>query len=538
MQMKHFISKIILAAAAIAQVSCNKTGSKELEQLLTELDCALEQREIYETRKQEGIRNIRAELAEAETPEKQYEIYDKLYDEYYQYHIDSAIFYANLKLRLARDARLEHRINDALMDIADRYVMSGMYTETTDILEGLSKRQLDWVEIPRQLHLYHALYEGLELQCDDPELKDVYKNKKNEYCRLLYDKLGDDDIAKVFVHADILYSENRSQDVLEELLEALDNSSDKHTKAILSYSIAKAYRMTDDGDTAMLWLARSAINDITTPVHEYRSLCELSTMLYDRGDIKRAYRYITCSLSDIMQADARINLQYINEIFPFIATSNNAQIKRENKTLWTTMAIILLVVLIICIAAGIVISDKRQIAAAEAELRIANERLERYINRLQEANNIKETYIGQYMDFCSNYIGNLDNYRRSLGKTLKTAGEDGLKKELRSTDLVKAELEEFYSHFDKTFLSLFPTFVEQLNELLQPEKRIQLKNGEGTLTTELRIFALLRLGVTDSSKIAEFLRRSVTTIYNYRVKMRNAALNNREDLEKQIMKIK
>lgn len=538
MQMKHFLSKMILAAAAIALVSCNNSGSKELEQLLTELDCALEQREIYETRKQEDIRNIREGLTEIETPEKRYEIYDKLYDEYYQYHIDSAIFYANLKLRLARDARLEHRINDALMDIADRYVMSGMYTETTDILEGLSKRQLDWVEIPRQLHLYHALFEGLELQCDDPELKDVYKNKKNEYCRLLYDKLGDDDIAKVFVHADILYSENRSQDVLEELLEALDNSSDKHTKAILSYSIAKAYRMTDDGDTAMLWLARSAINDITTPVHEYRSLCELSTMLYDRGDIKRAYRYITCSLSDIMQADARINLQYINEIFPFIATSNNAQIKRENKTLWTTMAIILLVVLIICIAAGIVISDKRQIAAAEAELRIANERLERYINRLQEANNIKETYIGQYMDFCSNYIGNLDNYRRSLGKTLKTAGEDGLKKELRSTDLVKAELEEFYSHFDKTFLSLFPTFVEQLNELLQPEKRIQLKNGEGTLTTELRIFALLRLGVTDSSKIAEFLRRSVTTIYNYRVKMRNAALNNREDLEKQIMKIK
>ena len=528
----------IALIASSALISCSHSQDKELRNALNGLDKAIDSRELYEQKKQERLQEIKSGLKEAGTTVNIYAIYDRLYEEYYQYNIDSAIFYANLKLKTAQTKGLEASLNDALLDIADRYILSGMYMESSAALELIRNRPLSWVEIPRQLHLYHAMYEGLESQADDPELRELYKEKKEDYCRQLYDKLGDDDVAKLFVHAEILHSENRSNEAVKELLDAYEKKDDIHTKAILAYSIAKAYRLSGQNEPAMLWLARSAKNDISTPVHEYRALGELAALLYERGDIKRAYKYITCSLNDAIQANARINIQYLNEILPFIAASNTALMRRNNRILLILVAVSLLVILLICIVAGIVISDRKRIATAEANLRKANERLERYIAKLQETNNIKETYIGQYMDFCSDYIGRLDKYRLALSRTLKSEGVEEVRKELRSTDYVKAELEEFYTRFDKTFLSLFPTFVEQLNELLQPDKRIALKSGDDELTTELRVYALLRLGVQDSVKIAEFLRRSVTTVYNYRVKMRNAALNSREDLEKQIMKIR
>ena len=134
-------------------------------------------------------------------------------------------------------------------------------------------------------------------------------------------------------------------------------------------------------------------------------------------------------------------------------------------------------------------------------------------------------------------LGGLERYRSSLRKSAKSGGFAEVMEKLRSSDFIDRELEDFYAQFDATFLSLFPDFVEQLNTLLQPDKRIENKSKDGILTTELRVAALIRLGVDDSVKIAYFLRRSVSTIYNYRVKMRNAALSDREEFEKQIMRI-
>ena len=131
----------------------------------------------------------------------------------------------------------------------------------------------------------------------------------------------------------------------------------------------------------------------------------------------------------------------------------------------------------------------------------------------------------------------MERYRSMLNRTARTEGFEAVRNALKSSEFIDKELNEFYEQFDATFLQLFPDFIKDLNALLQPDKRIELKTRDGIMTTELRIFALIRLGITDSVKIAEFLRRSVSTVYNYRVKMRNAALNSREDFEKQIMGI-
>lgn len=155
---------------------------------------------------------------------------------------------------------------------------------------------------------------------------------------------------------------------------------------------------------------------------------------------------------------------------------------------------------------------------------------------LQHNGGLKEEYIGRYMDQCSVYLEKMDNYRRSLGKIAATGNVEELYKNIKSSKFIEGELKEFYTNFDNTFLQLFPTFVEDFNALLADDEQISLKAGE-RMNTELRIFALIRLGITDSVKIAQFLRYSVTTIYNYRTKVRNKAAGDRDLLEQEVMTI-
>lgn len=169
-------------------------------------------------------------------------------------------------------------------------------------------------------------------------------------------------------------------------------------------------------------------------------------------------------------------------------------------------------------------------------LKSANEQLKHANNDIEEISELKEVYIGNYMEQCLVYIEKLDDYRKKISKLAHSGKYDDIKKVTKSDAYIAEELKLFYKQFDKTFLNIFPTFVSDLNELLRPEEKYTTKK-DGTLNTELRIYALIRLGITDSSQIAKFLQYSLTTIYNYRVKVRNKAKGNRDDLESKVMKM-
>lgn len=177
-----------------------------------------------------------------------------------------------------------------------------------------------------------------------------------------------------------------------------------------------------------------------------------------------------------------------------------------------------------------------QLNVLTEQLKTSNDNLSEANNAIDEISELKEVYIGRYMDQCLVYIDKLDTYRKSIGKLLNSNRIDDLKKLLKSTSLVDDELKLFYEQFDNTFLSLFPSFVEDFNKLLLPEEAI-IPKKEGSLNTELRIFALIRLGISDSDSIAKFLRYSLTTIYNYRTKVRNKSLGDRNKLEAEVLKI-
>ena len=484
----------------------------ETERMLEELDLTLKDKAVYEDAKQQRIKAIRTELSGLSKyshgagnviPDTLlYMACDKLYDEYYQYNIDSAIFYGRKKLDIARRTGISALNHDAAMDLADRYVLSGMFSEARVIMDTIEVNSLSYVMRPRSYHIYNSLYNGT---IDNGKAKEIL-----------------DDLFRKYSSPDISI----------------------HEKAILSYIMGNAELQCGNRELAIRHYAESAVNDLKTPVNEYKSLYELAALLYENGDVNRAYRYINRSVNDAMTANARINIQSINRLLPIISSSYNIQMRQKQTQMRQLLAGISILSVLLIIAVAATMGVMRKVSVAERhtrekndELQKANATLEEYIKLLQEANGIKESYLARYLDLCSDYIEGLERYRSQLRKAAKNGGFAEIMENLRSGDFIEKELQEFYGQFDATFLDLFPDFISSLNNLLQPDKRIEDTTREGILSTELRVLALIRLGVGDSVKIAHFLRRSVSTIYNYRVKFRNAAVTGRDDFEKQLMHI-
>ena len=532
-----------LALVSVLSGCCSEKD-RQIRDTLKELDDVISRQEEIESAKDSYIELIKGRYSEAMSPDEKYTILDELYNEYYNYNIDSAIFYARTKLDIAFDAAEQDLVDDAILDIADRYVMSGMYLAAHDIISEISADRLDVLLVPRYYHIWHSLYTGLEDGCDDPAQKTEYRKLKQQYREQLFSLLGKDDISRLYVMADIYVDEGRADELLDTLNAKFNEDIPIHDKAVLSYIYANISDSYGHDDDATLYFAKSAIFDLMTPVHEYKSLYELASKLYDAGDIKRAYRYISRSINDAITANALINIQSINRSLPIISRSYHSQMLHNRRQLSVLSGILGIMAMLLIGAVIVTLKEQRKARQAEKrtseineELKAINRKMEEYILLLKESNNIKEIYIGRYIDLCSEYIGRMERYRSMLNRTARTEGFEAVRNALKSSEFIDKELNEFYEQFDATFLQLFPDFIKDLNALLQPDKRIELKTRDGIMTTELRIFALIRLGITDSVKIAEFLRRSVSTVYNYRVKMRNAALNSREDFEKQIMGI-
>jgi light-regulated signal transduction histidine kinase (bacteriophytochrome) len=229
------------------------------------------------------------------------------------------------------------------------------------------------------------------------------------------------------------------------------------------------------------------------------------------------------------------NIQ-IAKILPVIDKAY--QLEREKRQESLQLAIIIIGILTLFLA-GIIyylVKQMKKLSRTRKELIKTNRNLKKANLRLSETNHIKEEYIGHFLNQCSVYIDKLSAYRKSLNKKAANGKMEELFQMLKSSQIIEDELKEFYRNFDTTFLELFPNFVEEFNKLLPAEEQIQPKHAS-ELTVELRIFALLRLGITDSAKIAGFLRYSISTIYNYRSKYRNNSLVSRDKFEETVMKI-
>lgn len=514
--------------------------SSDVESALKSLDKVISHKELIEEQKENRIQRLRSSVDNAMSDFDRYYIYDNLFNEYFQYNIDSTIAYAHKKIALARKTDDIVLLKDAVMDLAERYTMSGLYDATLNLF---SEYESEWMDDARYLGIFNTVYSNLEKSSTDIVLSVKYGSKKEEYKKDFLSSLAEDDISRLFVQTDILLEDGRNREVLDLLLPWIEkNDPALEDKGVIYYTIARAYSMLGDKDNAILWYAKSAESDLLVPKYEYRSLYELASCLYEKNDIERAYTYITRSVEDAIQSNAQLHKQFSYQILPIISSSYNSFVAQKNRAIVYALLISLLSLIILAILIIVLIKERNRVLIAEKLTKESNQRLQQLTDELQrnvrilkETDQVKDLYLGRYLNMCSEYIDGLEKYRTSLRKVARE-GEDIISA-LKSKDFIEKALEDFYNQFDATFLDLFPDFISQLNELLQEDKKVTYHSKERLLTTELRVLALIRLGVDDSVKIASFLRRSVSTVYNYRVKMRNASVCDRDEFEKRVMEI-
>jgi uncharacterized membrane protein YciS (DUF1049 family) len=289
------------------------------------------------------------------------------------------------------------------------------------------------------------------------------------------------------------------------------------------------YKAKEDSVQMMYWLSESALSDVRNGVMDQGSLWEMANQLMLQGDLDRSYRYINFTSKCANTYGSRQRSWQIAPLLSSIASDYKTAKEQAMSKLRQMLFIISILALSLVASVFYVNRQRKRLTAANRQLSMLNA-------QLYESNKVKEEYVGRFLRLCSLYIDKMDNFRKRINKMVKNRAYEDLYQATRGQEFKDKELEELYESFDAAFLHLFPTFVEQFNALLVPEERVTLQKNE-RMNTILRIFALIRLGVEDSGKIAEFLHYSVNTIYNYRARVKNAALGNRDDFERQVREI-
>ncbi len=547
--MKNII--IFLCLCTICMCRLHAADSSRADSLLLKLDQAIKERPIYMEQKELKLVELKRQLHRQIPDEERFAILGTLLDEYRSFNTDSALHMAEEREQIAIRLGNREYIDNARMNKADVLGMTGMYKEVMDLMRNIHIDRLPVDIHPYYYHIYRTVYGLMADYAVTAYEKKLYRELTDKYRDSLLLVNKDNLLIHTLIQSDQYNVRNEYDKAIRLLTDYLALQKDyEHDVAICAYTLSESYRLKGDKEKEKEYLIVSAMADMKTAVREYISLRKLAVLLYQEGDIERAYSYVKICMEDAAACNARLRKLEILEIFPIINDAYQQKTEKQQEQMKWALVSISLLSLFLLLAIFYVYKQMKKVAAARREVIDANKRLKELNDelhlsnaQLKEANHsiaensyLKEEYIGRYMDQCSVYLEKMDNYRRSLGKIAATGNVEELYKNIKSSKFIEGELKEFYTNFDNTFLQLFPTFVEDFNALLADDEQISLKAGE-RMNTELRIFALIRLGITDSVKIAQFLRYSVTTIYNYRTKVRNKAAGDRDLLEQEVMTI-
>ena len=525
-------------------------AGSEMDSLLRVLDRTVDDFQIYSNMKEAKINKLKDLLKYTTSYSQKYEICGKLYDEYSFYKSDSALVYARKKLLIAEKLNNKRSLTDARLNLASIMGITGMYKEAMDIVNKVDVNEAPDLKA-YYFHINRTIYGFMADYASSSQEKKRYDEITAAYRDSLLIVNAPSSSAHVMVRSDQLIINKKYNEALKLLLNYYPTIKNNiHDRAIIAYSIALAYHGKHERDLEKRWLTTSAIYDLQSATKEYISLRLLAYTLYEDGDVDRAYKYIKRSLDDALFCNARLRTFEISKMLPIIDKAYQQQSDSRQRLMMITIFSISTLSVLLMLAIFFVYRQMKKLAVARINLSDANKLLNDLNHELSatniqlnntnetllEANLIKEEYIGRYMDQCSAYIDKLDDYRRLLNKTATAGKIDDLLRVIKSKQFIEDELKEFYDNFDSTFLQLFPTFVDEFKLLLSDYEDVTLKSGQ-LLNTELRIFALIRLGITDSVKISHFLRYSLSTIYNYRTKLRNKAICKRGEFEENVMRI-
>lgn len=524
----------------------------ETDSLLRIFDDLLQTYEVQINERQQRIDELKNKSdRESQSVSELYNLNQQFYNEYRPYISDSAIYYQKKNILLAQETGNLNLIFNSKLQLAYFLASIGLYKESVDMLDEIKETDLP----PDLLIDYYKCmmhtYGELSFYSKENELSNRYRQTANKYKDLLISVLSPNEDS----YLDILESDYRNVrdftmalKMNDERLKSAPQNTQKY--ALIAFLRSLTYKESGDVQMQQYWLLKSAIADLQLGITDNASSWELANIRYKMSDIKRAHQYINYSVNNSTIFNARLRFTQIAEVQSIINKAyltNKAQ--QEKKMRILLIFISLLTLLLLTSVIGIFLQN-RKISKANAETIKANNELNRLnweLNRindeikntnadLSESNQVKEEYIGHFLSLCSLYIDKMDIYRKSVRKKLLNGQQNDVIEDIKSSEFMDNELKEFYKNFDQSFLRLYPDFVYEFNNLLLDEEKIGLKKDE-LLNTELRIFALIRLGIDNSAKIAELLHYSANTIYNYRAKIKNKAKVSRNDFESRVKKI-
>ncbi|MCF0235113.1 MAG: transcriptional regulator [Bacteroidaceae bacterium] len=538
---------LIVASVAPASPINPPLSHLSLPALLDSLDAVILRNDEFVAMQRDRIQQLRQRFRSNAKPEERYALNSLMYDEFYVLRGDSAMSYVERNLAIAR--ALGRPDWEAEWHIKRSFVLAvqGMLKEAEQEIAHIRPAALSndlRVEYYRQkiyIFSHYNQYYG-----DNAIARSYY----DQEVRLR------DSICSLVEPSDPLYLWQKAwgddpSSVKDELTKRVNRSNlSTRLDAMNAYCLAYILRQEGHDTEADKWLAISAICDVRSNNADIASLEELSIRLYHQGQIDRSYNYMSFCIQKALSYPNRVRIVSLSNVFDGIRAAYMAQSKSLQSRSNIALVALSIVALGLVLLAGYAIWQMRRIRVSRSHLNAANQQLGQHIAQLDEAraqlaeanhqlseanrqlaelnaqlresNFVKEETVGYVFSICSSYITKLEDYRLRIHRQVKTGQIDELR---RSTEhpITTAELKAFFHTFDQVFLNIYPDFVQDFNALLRPEEQIVPKEGE-LLNTDLRIYALVRLGITDSVKIADFLHCSVQTVYNNRLRVRNKSL--------------
>lgn len=536
---KTFILTIIFLSCA-----CAISANTELDKLYNTLDSLINVKDAIIKSKEDKIESIKTTLADRHiTDAERYDINNLLYNEYVALKYDSAFKYVERNIQLSLKMNDTHRYNQSLLNKVHILAVSGLFDEAENILRTINPKLL----IGEDLVQYYNKYVDLNIFkaefSNGTQYYQSYIDKAMEYRKMILSKVPQSSYTYAFTQASYIcqlgdYKQARA--ILTRYLPKLKAGNRQYS--IITSTLAFFCGYNNDTKMRKKYLILSAISDVEGGILENNAMRELSSMLLTEGDIDRAYKYLNISINDANTYGTRLRNAQAAQLIPLVISAYHTKQEAQSKRTMTLLALTLVVTLMLIIALAAVANlIKRYMRANNRvnninnELNVAVSKLEHANKSMREANSIKEEYIGRFLELSSTLIDNADKQRKRENRMAREHKLEDLYIELKSAQFITDNTRLFYQNFDSAFLNIYPNFVEKANKLLEPTTQILPKAGE-KLSTELRILALIRLGITDNNKIAGILRSSLTTIYTYRSKLKSRAINkeNFEDLIKKI----
>ena len=520
--------------------SCKKTDSHPdiNEKLLRILDDKIKNKKYYEIKKKNHIQKLKKEaLLYKNNDSISYHLNNLIVEEYLGYQCDSAYIYSDKNKEIANRSNNEIWLYKNLLQRSVLLSTTGLFVESKEILDHINPEALPSTLRFSYNSAYECLYSNLsDYSGGDSPYKKIYQNKLADYYNSAYKALkpGDPFYYLFLSHKNRIENNwSQAEQNVNKFLETTHPGTRLH--AIGSFCKAVIDAKLGNIESQERCLIYSAISDIESSTKENRSMQDLASILYQKGETVRAYKYIQSSLEDANFYNARFRNIQISKVQPIIEETYLQTINTQNKQLRWSIFLISILFAGLGITMYFIYKQLKMIAKSRNELSKTNSVLKSLNNKLDEANHIKEEYIAFFIRQNSNYLEKFERYKKLISIRLSTGQLDKLSAMVNDKKNEEMDLNELYHNFDQAFLRIYPNFVNEVNKLLKKEEVYNLK--EGTLNTELRIFALIRLGINDTNQISEFLRYSLRTIYNYRSKVKAKSVIENDEFEAKIMQI-